>query len=288
MAAPITLRTAIAPYPHARALRDGRVSSPRVRFDWVEVEPITRAFRRMARSLEFDLCEMAVTTLAQAIGWRKKLVGLSAVLMRGFHHGALVCPAESPLAGPAELVGRRVGVRAFSQTTGVWVRGILQHEYGVEPGAITWVTEEDAHVAEFTDPPIVERAAEPLVGLFRAGRIDAAIALRGLSPGEVRLVIADAERAAAVWFARTGIYPVNHALCLRRPLLDDYPWLAAELLALFTAARDAVRPEPDPIAGEALPYGLEANRRSIETLAGYAAEQGLIPRPYAAEELFAV
>jgi 4,5-dihydroxyphthalate decarboxylase len=288
VAAPITLRTAIAPYPHVRALRDGRVSSRRVRFAWEEVEPITRAFRGMARSLEFDLCEMAVTTLAQAIAWRKAVTGLSVVLMRGFHHGALVCPVGSRLTGPVELAGGRVGVRAWSQTTGVWVRGILQHEYAVEPGAITWITEEDAHVAEFTDPPIVARAAEPVLALFRAGRIDAGIALRGLGTGEARPVITDAGQAAAAWFGRTGIYPVNHALCVRRPLLDDYPWLAAELLALFAAARDAARPEPDPIAGEALPYGLQANRRSIEMLAGYAAEQELIPRAYAAEEIFAV
>jgi len=287
MAAKLTLRTAIAPYPHVRGLRDGTVSSSRVSFEFVEVEPITRAFRRMARTLEFDLCEMAVTTLAQAIAYRKPIVGLSAVLMRGFHHNALVCPRESRLGGPADLPGRRIGVRAWSQTTGVWVRGILQHEYGVDPETMTWITEEDAHVAEYTDPPIVERANEPLTVMFRAGRIDAAVALRGLASGETRTVIPDANREAARWFRASGIYPVNHALALRRPLLDDYPWLVGELMALFTASRDAVRTEPDPTAGETLPYGLDANRRSIETLSRFAAEQGLTSREYSAEELFA-
>ncbi len=287
MAEPLTLRTAIAPYPHVLALRDGTVSSPRIRFNFVEVEPITRAFRRMVRSLEFDLCEMAVTTLAQAIACGKPVTGLSAVLMRGFHHNALVCPAGSSLVGPSGLHGRRIGVRAWSQTTGVWVRGLLQHEYRVDPMAMTWVTEEDAHVAEYIDPPLVERAEAPLNSLFRRGGIDAAVALRGLGPGESRTVIPEADREAARWYAATGIYPVNHALVMRRPLLADYPWLAQELMALFTAARDAARPEPHPIAGEALPYGLDANRRSIEVLAGYAAGQGLTPRCYAAEELFA-
>ena len=133
---PLRLRTAIGPYSHVQALRDGSVGSSRVTLDFVEVAPITRAFRRMARDLEFDLCEMAATTLAQAQAYGKPIAGLSAVVMRGFHHGALVCRRDSSLRGPADLVGRRVGVRAWSQTTGVWVRGILQNDYDIDPSTI--------------------------------------------------------------------------------------------------------------------------------------------------------
>ena len=103
--------------------------SDRVGFDFVEVDPVTRAFRRMTRALEFDLCEIALTTHAQARAYGKPITALPVVLLRGLHHGALICRRDLPLRGPADLVGKRIGVRAWSQTTGVWVRGILRDEY---------------------------------------------------------------------------------------------------------------------------------------------------------------
>jgi 4,5-dihydroxyphthalate decarboxylase len=289
MPPPLILRTAIGDYPHVRALRDGRVASDRVHFDFVSITPISRAFRPMARQLAFDLSEMAVATLAQARARSVPIVGLSAVLMRGFHHGALVCRRDGPIAGPADLPGRRVGVRAFSQTTGVWVRGILAEEHGIDPAHITWVTTEGAHVADCPDPPWVTRAppGADLVALLRTGVLDAGIALRGLDPAEVRKVIPDADAAAAAWYRRTGIYPVNHALALRADLLAAHPWLAGELLALFEAAKAAAPPPPHPlVGGDPLPYGLAANRAAIETLTRYAAAQGLIPSACRAEDLF--
>ncbi len=182
MQASIKLRAAIGPYVHLRALRTGAVASPRIAFEFTDITPIARAFPRMLRTQEFDLCEMAVTALAQAHAFGKPVAGLSAVVMRGFHHGALVCPIGSPLRGPAELAGRRIGVRSWSQTTGVWVRAILQHEYGVQPDAVHWVTEEDSHVAEFRDPAFVVRApvGADLAAMLLDGEIDAGIALRGV------------------------------------------------------------------------------------------------------------
>ncbi|MGH7153360.1 MAG: ABC transporter substrate-binding protein, partial [Acetobacteraceae bacterium] len=230
-----------------------------------------------------------ITTLAQAHAYAKPIVGLSAVLMRGFHHGALVYLKDSGLRGPGELIGRRIGVRAWSQTTGVWVRGILRSEYGIDAARITWVTVEDAHVAEFRDPPFVVRAlaGADLPAMLRDGSIDAGVALQGLQPGETRTVIPDAAAAAAAWFRRTGIYPANHAICVRRDLLTEHPWLAGELMALFTAAKEAAPQPPNDLVGDALPYGLTANRNAIEMLTRFAAEQGLVPRATAADELFA-
>lgn len=290
MPPPLILRTAIGDYPHVRALRDGRVASDRVQFDFVSITPISRAFRPMARQLAFDLSEMAVATLAQARARAVPIVGLSAVLMRGFHHGALVCRRDGPVAGPADLPGRRVGVRAFSQTTGLWVRGILAEEHGINPARIAWVTTEGAHVADCPDPPWAVRAAPgaDLAALLRAGEIDAGVALAGLDAAEVRSVIPDAAEAATAWYRRTGIYPVNHALALRASLAQAHPWLAGELMALFAAARDADPPPPHPLVGAGpLPYGLRANRAAIETLTHYAAAQGLIPEACRAEDLFA-
>src|SRR5271157_5733190 len=181
MTVPLILRTALGKSPLVGALKQGIVTSDRVGFDFVEVDPVTRAFRRMVRTLEFDLCEIALTTHAQARAFGKPITALPVVLLRGLHHGALICRRDSPLHGPADLPGKRIGVRAWSQTTGVWVRGILQNEYGVAPDSMTWVTEEDAHVQEFSDPPFVQRiaAGQDLRTMLLAGEIDAAVALAG-------------------------------------------------------------------------------------------------------------
>ncbi len=286
----VKLRAAIGPYAHLRALRTGGVASSRIAFEFVDVAPIARAFPRMLRTQEFDLCEMAVTALAQAHAFGKPVTGLSAVVMRGFHHGALVCPVGSPLRGPAELVGRRIGVRSWSQTTGVWVRAILQHEYGVRPEAVRWVTDEESHAVEFRDPPFVTRApaGADLAAMLLNGEIDAGIALRGVDASRMRSVIPDADAAAADWFRRTGIYPVNHVMSVRQELVAAHAWLPGELMVLFAEAKRVAPPAPDPVVGDdPLPYGLAANKSAIETAMRFAAEQGLIPRAYAAEELFA-
>ena len=291
----LTLRSALAGYPHVQALKDGAVASDAVRLVFEDVPVITRAFRRMVRTLDFDLCEIALTTLAQAQAFGKPIKGLPIVVMRGFHHGALVCPVGSAIRGPADLRGKAVGVRAWSQTTGVWVRGILRDAYGVDHRDITWVTEEDAHVQEYMDPPNVRRIApgQDLKAMLLAGEIDAGIALAGLDGAAVRPVIADPMAAAAEWFATTEAYPVNHLMCLRTALVEAHPWLPAEMMRLFTAAKvaaakpSAEAPFASIVGPEVLPYGLEANRTGIELCLRYAAEQGLVPRVNDVSEVFA-
>lgn len=281
MPEPLVLRTALGLSPLVRALKDGRVTSDRVRFDFVDVEPVTRAFRRMTRSMEFDLCEMALTTHAQARAFGKPITALPVVLLRGLHHAALICRLDSTLRGPADLVGKRIAVRAWSQTTGVWVRGVLRDEYGVAHDSMTWVTEEDAHVQEFVDPTFVQRmtAGQDLRAMLLSGVIDAAVALAGLDPAVVRTVIPNAAAAAAEWSHRTGVYPINHIVVVKDTLLAAHPWLADELMRLFLASRK--------LADDTVPYGIDANRPAIELLMRYAAEQRLIPRAFSVEELFA-
>jgi 4,5-dihydroxyphthalate decarboxylase len=287
----ITLRAALADYPHVVALKDGSVQSDQVTFAWETVTPITRAFRRMVRTGDFDLCEIALTTLAQAEAFGKGLTGLPVVVMRGFHHAALVCRMDSPLQRPEDLAGRRVGVRAYSQTTGVWLRGILRDTYGVDHRSITWVTEEDAHLLEYRDPPNVVHGRD-LKAMLLSGEIDAGIALNGLDPTTVRTVIPNAEQAAADWYRQTGAYPVNHVVCIKSALLKQHPSLGAELMRLFAAAKTAAR-EPSAearfaaiVGSDPLPYGLDANRPGIELCLRYAAEQALAPNVYTPEQLF--
>jgi 4,5-dihydroxyphthalate decarboxylase len=289
----VTLRAAIANYPHVEALKNGAVQSDRIDWHFEEVANITRAFRRMVRTLDFDLCEIALTTLAQAHAFDIPIIGLPIVVMRGFHHASLVCPNNSFITGPEDLRGKRVGVRAWSQTTGVWVRGILRDEYGIDHRDIDWVTAEDAHVAGYVDPPNVRRAApgQDLAKMLIAGDIDAGIALSGLGPDAVRPVIPNADQDAAQWFTKTGVYPLNHLLCVKTSLTVDHPWLVDVVMELCRSAKHAAS-EPSSearfasiVGNDVLPYGLEANRRSVEFCLRYAAEQGLIPDQFDVEQI---
>jgi 4,5-dihydroxyphthalate decarboxylase len=275
----LTLRTALGPYRHVAGLHDATTRSDLVQFDFESVEPITRAFRRMVRTFDFDLCEIALTTLAQAVAYGKPITGLPLVMTGGFHHGSLVCRRNSPLRGPRDLPGKRIGVRAYSQTTGIWVRGILQSEYGIAPEAMTWITQEDAHVAEYRDPPSVLRkaAGKDLRAMLLGGEIDAEIGLAGLDASEVRTVIPDAATVAADWSRRTGVRPINHVVAIKTTLLQAHPWLARELYALFVKARTGAPPA----------YGMAANRAAIETLLRFTAEQNLTPSRLRPEDIFA-
>jgi len=133
------LKTAIATYPHTKGLKDGTVSVPGVQFEHVEISPIIGAFRRMCRTLDFDVCEMAITTYLTAKAHDKPFTALPVFVLRQFSHSAIVYNVKSGVQSPRDLEGKKVGVRAYNVTTGVWVRGILATEYGVDLDNITWV-----------------------------------------------------------------------------------------------------------------------------------------------------
>ena len=305
MKTPLVLRTVIGKYDHVLPLKDRSISSDRLRLEFVEVDPLNEAFRRMVRNFEFDVCEMAITTHALAHAFDRKLTALPIILHRGFHQATLVCGKDSKLKGPEELQGKRIAVRAYSQTTGVWVRGILSSVYGIDLDKVTWVTLEDAHVPEYVDPPNVERApaGANLKNLLATGNVEAVIGFRNADPATVRPVIPDPDVAAAEWFRKTGIYPGNHAVSVKDELLVEHPWLADELMSFFAEAKARSyalkRAKPAaPVADTAnarlmalvgedrFPYGMAANRASIEMLLRFATEQKLIPRAYGIEELF--
>ena len=158
--------------------------------------------------------------------------------MRGFHHGALRTRVNSNLLDPHDLPGRKIGVRAYSQTTGVWLRGILFHQYGIAPDRMQWITTEDAHVPDFVDPDYVHRAPQgvSLTMLWDAGEIEAVIGDSSSSFGATRSVIPDPENAAAHWFESSGVHPVNHVIALRSKLILKFPWIADEIQTLFARA----------------------------------------------------
>lgn len=162
-AEPVVPRTALGAYPHTRALRDGRVTSTRLRLEFAEVAPVNRAFAPMVREQRFDVCELAIATALQAKAHGKPIVVLPVTVAARFQEAALLCRADSDLHGPADLAGRRVGVRAYSQTTGMWLRGILAERHGVP--------------AEIRPELLME-----LQRLFRAGRAAAPSSPMAIDP----------------------------------------------------------------------------------------------------------
>ena len=283
MAAVPVLRVAVGAYRHTAALRSGQVSSSRLRLEFAAVSPVNRAFAPMVREGRFDVCEMAIATFLQAKAYSKPLVLLPMTLAARFQEAALLCRADSTLRGPADLSGRRVGVRAYSQTTGMWLRGILADDYGVRPEGVRWVTFEDAHVAEYRDPPWAERApaGADMLAMLRAGELDAVVLGNDLpdDPG-LRTVFPDPAAAGEAFRRRHGFVPVNHLLTVRRELADRRPDLVAELLRMF---RDA---KAIPPGGDALPMGCAALQPAINLALRYSAEQGLLPRDLDAAEVW--
>lgn len=275
-----TLSTLLGDYPVTAALKRGEIGSPHVRLDFADVNPPSAGFKRVVRNLEFDVAELAITTFLMAKAAGKPLVLLPAVVVGRLQHSFLVYNAERGPLAPGGLAGRRVGVRSYSVTTGMWIRGILAEDYGVDVDRVTWVTFEEAHVAEFRDPPNVERAGagKDVIGMLLAGEIDAAVVGDG-KPADprVRPLIPEADAAARAWRRRTGAIQINHMVAVK----DSLPQAAASEVSrlLGESIRAAGSPEMNP-------YGLEANRRNLEVAIEYVCRQRLIPRRFTVEELF--
>jgi 4,5-dihydroxyphthalate decarboxylase len=286
VAADVTvLSAAFDDYPHTLPLKRGEITSPHVSLAFTDIKPANRLFKPMVRELKFDVSEMAIATFVQAKAYGKPLVLLPATMMGRFQQGTILCRASHPVT-PADLPGKRVGIRSYSQTTIVWVRGILQNDYGVDVDRIRWITQEDGHVAEYREPAGTERVApdKNLLTMLREGEIDAAIYGANLpSDPALTTVIPDPERAAQAWFAKHQVVPINHMVVVTEKLAKSNPEAVREVYRLLARGKAAA---PKPGAIDFLPFGLEAVRPGVETVIKYALQQNLIPRKISFEELF--
>ncbi len=282
-----TLRIAIGDYPHTAPLKRGQIASPWLKLDFVEVTPMHKAFKPMVREHAFDASEMALVTYLQAKAHNKGLTLLPAAMLARFQHGTVLCNAERGKLESAGLAGKRIGVRSYSQTTGAWIRGILENDYGVDLARVQWVTFEDGHVAEAKDPPGTIRAASgrDMTQMLIDGELDAAI-YGAAMPDDPRLqsVISDPDAAAKAWYAKHGLVPVNHMVVVTDELARSNPKAVAELYRMLEASKQAAAL---PAAGniDTAPFGKEANRPCLELLISYAVQQGLISRALAVDEL---
>lgn len=300
------LRTALVRRGHTAPLMDAMVQPRTFDFDFEDVPVIVKAFRRMVRGLEFDICEMAMTTYLCARAYGKPFTAIPVFPMRAFHHGAIVYNTKVGIRTAKDLEGKKVGVnRGYTVTTGVWVRSILQHEHGVDLRKVTWVLSGDEHVAEYRPPANVVSigAGQTLEELLKTGEIAAAIGVLVDSP-DVQPLVPNAREAGFEALRQRGLYPINHTLVVRNELLDANAGLARDIFEIFAEAKriyvrrlregagdtaspsDQLYREVMEMTGDPLPYGIEPNRVVLEALARYGVEQGILPRPIAIEDLF--
>ena len=317
------LKIAIGDYGHTRAVKSKSVPIEGVEPDFIQVVPIIGAFRRMVRDLEFDICEMAPTTYMIARARGAPYIALPIFLMRRFHHGGFVVRPDAGIRKPKDLEGKKVGVRAYSVTTGVWTRGIFVNEYDLDSSKVTWVVDDEEHVstlklppnvvhapegkslqsmmktgeiqAGFTGPAGVGRAGPPISGWDKAG---GAAAAADTYPE----LIANVEEVEANWFRRSGIYPIHGLIVVKDEHIKRYPWLARSLMNAFVAAKKPYLEElkhglddsPEDkryrkflaLMSDPLPYGMAANRPSIEALVTYSLQQELIPSRPQIDQVF--
>ena len=304
----LVLRTAIGTYGHTTPLKDGSVTSNMFDMEHIEVSPVTSIFRRMVRGLEFDVAEMALSTYMCARAHGKAFTGIPIFLTRAFYHGGIVCHDRSGISSPRDLEGKRVGVRSYTLTPGVWTRGILRTEYDVDLDAVTWVLSGDEHVAEFVAPDnVVSSPNSDLAEMLLSGEIDAAIGAGSIDSADVHPLFSEPDEADAAWHRKTGVYPVSHMLVVKDAALEANCGLAGELFDVFKTAKapyiEQLREQlksggasspadrallrmGEVVGGDPVPYGFESSRKTLETFIGFNVEQGVIPRKVDAEELF--
>ena len=301
-----TLRTAVGNYGHTKPLKDGSAASPRFEMEHIDVSPVTSIFRRMVRNLEFDVSEMALSTYLCARAHGKTFTGIPVFLTRSFYHAGVSYNVKSGIKTAADLGGRRIGVRGYTVTPGVWTRGMLQTVYGLDLNSVTWVLSGDEHVAEYVAPSnVVSSPNSDLVEMLLSGEIDAAIGAGANDSPDIKPLFPDAGKADAQWFKDSGLYPISHMMVVKNQQLDENPWLAGELFSLCQAAKkpyleflhsgrdltpadQALLNLAKIVGDDPIPYGLESSRKTIETFIKFNVDQQVIPESVDVDAIFAL
>ena len=312
------LKIAVAEHPHTAAIRNGSIAIHSVEAEFITVKPQIGAFRRMVRELEFDVCELAPTTYIIARAHGSPFVALPIFVVRRFHHSGMLVRPDAGIKVPKDLEGKRVGVRAYSVTTGVWLRQVFMDEYGLDITKVTWVVDDEEHVTQLKLPANVIHAPDgkSLADMIAVGELDAGVeAAAGIgrtgSPAggwqEVEAdypdLIPNAAEVEANYYHRTGVYPMHGTIVVKDAVLEKHPWVARSLYDAFERAKndwvaklnsgeatgataDKYRALAKIVGPDPLPYGIEINRKTIAALEKTAFDQGLTPRRMSTEELF--
>lgn len=274
------LRVLLGDYPHTAALKNGTVQSDLVELEFAAYSPTNKGFKPMVRDGAFDVSEMAVVTYLMARSHDKPMVLLPSVMMARFQHAYALTNAALGSLRPADLAGKRVGIRSFTTTTGAWLRGILANDHGVDLDAIDWVTFEEPHVAEFRDTTTRAPAGKQIIPMLLDGELDAVLGETCDDP-RVQKLFPDTATEQQAWFATHDVIPVNHMVVVSSQLSQTRPDVVREVFRLLQQSRDAAG-----LAGDRPPFSAGNIARSLDLLGRYAAQQGLIPRAYTADDLY--
>ena len=304
--AELKLKTVTRTQGNNRALKDGTVKPNTFAFDFVEVDPLIDAFRRMVRGNEFDICEMAITTYICAKAHGKRFTAVPIFPVRAFHHGAIVYNTKAGIRHPKDLESKKVGVnRGYTVTTGVWARGVLHQEHGVDLSKITWVLSGDEHVAEYRAPKNVVpiEKGKKIGDMLVSGELAAAIGIEVDHP-DIKPLIPHALDAGLAALRSGGHYPINHTVVVKDDLLAGHPGLAADVFNAFAESKrlyvarlkadqiektteiDKTHKRLMEVIGDPLPYGIAPNRKALEELIQHALAQSIIATPVTVDELF--
>jgi 4,5-dihydroxyphthalate decarboxylase len=285
------ITVSLVPSPLTGPLLDGSV-----KVEGVELEPnASKTVDANSRAMlegKYDVAEMSLATYLRAKETGAPLIGLPVFPGRRFPQPGAAVRRGSGIKRPRELAGKRVGLPQYWLTSSVWHRGVLQHEYGVAPKEVDWVTVvPERGAAEFPQGVrVTSREGATLPALLDAGEIDAAL---GPRPVEENCLFPDVAAEQREYLAHTGIFPIMHFIVLRESLAG----LAPNLMRAFAAVKQRATPEP-PIygmsvgdglrvfGGDAYPYGLGPNRKVLDTFLGYAHEQGLTRKKLSLDALF--
>jgi 4,5-dihydroxyphthalate decarboxylase len=281
-----TLRINLAEYAVTSALRDGRVASDIVKLDFCGPTPAHNGFKAMVRENAFDAGELAIVTFLQAKAYGKPYVLLPTPISGRFQHHCAGFNSDFGQVNPKDIEGKKVGVRTYTQTTALWIRGILRHEYGVDLDKVTWMTLGDGHLAEFTDPPNTERLPKgsSIPQMMLDGELTAALLGEDMPKDtRVRTLVPDAQEAARDWFAREGVVPINHMFVVHENLSKQRPDIVREQYRMIVESRELTEGGVPKIFP---PIGREANRKGIELAIDWALDQKIIPRRLSYDELF--
>lgn len=288
------------------ALKDGSVKPRGITLECVEVAPMPRLFDRMIKDREFDASEMAIVTYLQGKEFGLPFTAIPVFPLRAFPHGTIAYNINSGVQSPKDLEGKKVAVRAYAGTAGVWARGLLQREYGVDPSKVTWVINDNEHVEQYKNPAnVVLMKGAKLGELLVSGEVAAAIGVMGVDSPVVEPLIVNPLVTQADWFRKTGVYPINNTVVVKDELLASDPWIAESLFAAFKEAKkiylrrlkaqgaQARDEEADQrlmqvVGDDPLPVGIEANRPALETIMQYSHEQKIISRTWLVDDLFAL
>lgn len=271
-------------HPHVQLIKEGRIKSDKIELHFVEYDPVHNAFDPMVQELAFDVCEMAIGTFFQAIDAGKPIQLLPVVMVSKFHHGSLWYASENGIVKPQQLCGKKVGVRAYTQTTGIWVRGVLKEQFGVDSSDITWVTTEKSHVAEYNNPAnVIMVQDESMTEMLREGKIDAAIMGPDLKEPGFMQVISEPDKAAKQWFDVHHVIPINHMVVIKEELVREDPEVVVELYRMF---KESYELSGIHKTNKAIKIGTDDCWDALSLAMQYSVEQKLLSRVLEREEVF--